>query len=158
MSVCIERLHAARISLLEIAEQITLANRGKRTIIDKMSEAKTKFEFPSNFLSEANSYPVSISYPTPVPDPSHITVDTSSRSGCPHLLLPPVLAAQRSSLPCAVTAVYTALLDAPLSTTLLSKSAIYILEYVQLLLLILLLLLLLLLLSLLLLSLLLLLL
>ena len=140
MSVCIERLHAARISLLVIAEQITAANRGKRKIINKISEPKLKSEFPLNFISEVDPYPVSISYPTFVPDTSHVTVDTSSRllkskskskSGCPHLLLPPILSAQRSGVPCAVTAVYSALLDAPLSATLLSKYNKYILEYVQ---------------------------
>ena len=140
VSVCIERLHAARISLLVIAEQITAANRGKRKIINRISEPKLKSEFPLNFISEVNPYPISISYPTFIPDTSHVTVDTSSRllkskskskSGCPHLLLPPILSAQRSGVPCAVTAVYSALLDAPLSATLLSKYTKYILEYVQ---------------------------
>ena len=142
VSVCIERLHAARISLLVIAEQITAASRGKRKIINKISEPKLKSEFPLNFISEVDPYPVSNSHPTFVPDTSHVAVDTSSRllkskskskskSGCPHLLLPPILSAQRSGVPCAVTAVYSALLDAPLSSTLLSKYNKYILEYVQ---------------------------
>ena len=49
VSVCIERLHAARISLLVIAEQITAGNRGKRKIINEISEPKLKSETSSGF-------------------------------------------------------------------------------------------------------------